>query len=294
MGGVTLRIDKYLLMWLQVAFYSILISLGAYAMHLVTLTDVLKGFLPVSTGMYWYFSAYTGLFFLRPFLNKLVDTMSEMDIKKFAAVLIALFSAFGSILGRNADSFGMKNGYSVLWLVLLYVLGSSLKKTQFARKIHTKQILLVIAGSYVITFCSVVVLPIAGKQLLHRSIPRGVLWSYCSPTIIVMAVCTLLLFAKMKISSEAVSRWVSKLAMGAFGVYLIHSNPVFDRIVLENRFVSVGNQPIWIMIPAIAVIALVIFVFCLIVELARILLFKCLKIEQMTKRLVQCLSIEKK
>ena len=262
-------------------------------MHLATPADVLKGFFPVSTKTYWYFSAYTGLFFLRPFLNIVVDTISKTDIKKYAFVLFVVFSTGGGIIGRNADSFALRNGYSVLWIVLLYLLGASLKKIEFEQKAPTARLVLVAVVSYAITLFSVSVLPIVVKEILHINIPRGILWSYLSPTILLMAICTLLLFAKLKVSNEKRGRWISKLAVGAFGVYLIHSNPVFDRIVLENRFASVGNQPVWIMLPAVVAIALVVFAFCLTVEEGRIMLFKKLKIEQMTKRLVQFIRRER-
>lgn len=280
---IIFHIDKYLSIWLQVVFYSVLIPLGAYVMHLTVFTDVLRGFFPVTTRIYWYFSAYTGLFFLRPYLNKLVDAFSEKDIKKYIMVLCFIFSIGGGILGRNADCFGLKNGYSVLWLILLYILGACLKKSKYLQSVRIKTIWLLFGTCYMITLFSCVLFPIIMKMFLHISVPRGILWSYLSPTIISMASCTLLLFSKIKIANVTVSRWISKLAAGAFGVYLIHSNPVFDRIVLDNRFISVGQQPVIVMITEIMGIAFLIFSMCLGIDLLRIVFFKKLKIRERIK-----------
>lgn len=74
------RFSKYFSIWLQVFLYSFGLTLLSHLSGLskVTPKALLASALPLTTDRYWYFTAYTGVFFLAPWLNKLVRGSSRL------------------------------------------------------------------------------------------------------------------------------------------------------------------------------------------------------------------------
>ena len=100
--------SAYLVMWLQVVLYGVSSTLIFNIFHpeIVTKNDLYQMFFPVTNGLYWYFTAYTGLFFLIPVVNAGIRNCPEADLKKLLIVIVVLFSAFD----RVAKRFGLGNG----------------------------------------------------------------------------------------------------------------------------------------------------------------------------------------
>ena len=120
---------KYLLFWLQVFFYNFGIALIFWVFRLssqdpVLFKTLLKSAFPVLTGYYWYVLAYTGLFFVMPWLNKLVRSISKKECMMLVLTLLALAS-----FGRLKDTFVLNDGKSFAWLVFMYVMGAWIKRT---------------------------------------------------------------------------------------------------------------------------------------------------------------------
>lgn len=65
------KISRWIRIWLQVFFYSVLISLIMYLVKSpeIQISTLIRAFFPVLSGQYWYFTLYTGMFFLIPILN---------------------------------------------------------------------------------------------------------------------------------------------------------------------------------------------------------------------------------
>lgn len=78
------KISNLFWLWLRVAFYSILITIGAWLIKpgLVTKEDIIKSFFPVMTRPYWYFTSYFALFFFVPILNFVIIHMEKTQLKK--------------------------------------------------------------------------------------------------------------------------------------------------------------------------------------------------------------------
>ena len=57
---INIRFDKYAKLWLQVTFYSFIITLIAkiFLPSEITLGSIIKALFPVTFGEYWYFCAY--------------------------------------------------------------------------------------------------------------------------------------------------------------------------------------------------------------------------------------------
>ena len=101
--------------------------------------------------------------------------------------------------------------------------------------------------------------------------------SYKSPTIVLAAVCLLLFFEKIRVSSfwEKMIRVFSPMA---FGVYLIHNHPLIFSYLLKDRFTDYVAFP-WILeILAVLGTAVIINLICYAIDFIRLKLFKWLHI----------------
>ncbi|MBE6637428.1 MAG: acyltransferase, partial [Ruminococcaceae bacterium] len=112
---------------LQTTFYTVLITLlfKLFRPETVATMDIVKAFFPFAFKHYWYFSAYFCLFFFLPFLDKLLLSLSKVQLKRMIGLLVLVFSLLPTIFMR--DLFLVNGGYSALWLAILYLIGGALR-----------------------------------------------------------------------------------------------------------------------------------------------------------------------
>ena len=92
-------------LWLQVFFIGVLITgIGSLMGLDVGAYDWLQASFPVMTGEYWYFTAYTGLFFVKPLLDRAVAACSETTARK---VFLTIFLVFVLVFLINRTKIGM-------------------------------------------------------------------------------------------------------------------------------------------------------------------------------------------
>jgi surface polysaccharide O-acyltransferase-like enzyme len=116
-------------MWFQVFFYSFVVSLVATFCGIggeLGIKELIKSALPVTFNRFWYVTAYFGLFFAIPLLNKFVFSIDKETAKKALVIMLVLFSVLG-ILGEPMRTY---KGYSVLWLIVLYLIGAIANKIE--------------------------------------------------------------------------------------------------------------------------------------------------------------------
>ena len=54
--------------------------------------EIIWAFFPVTTYEYWYVNAYTALFFLIPWINRLIQNITEKELNRLIFVLFMVFS----------------------------------------------------------------------------------------------------------------------------------------------------------------------------------------------------------
>lgn len=106
---------------LQYFFYTILVTFIELLMCLlIEGNEFNKPLMACLCPKLWYFSEYLILFFFIPFLNCILET-SPRKILRIAALVIIIQLFDQNFIGYN-------RGYSVSWLVILYVVGGYLAK----------------------------------------------------------------------------------------------------------------------------------------------------------------------
>ena len=274
----TYRFTKYIYVWLQVVFYSFGIRLLYYMVQpeLMEGRSLIDALLPVSTNHYWYIGAYTGLFFIIPWLNNLVRHCSEQEMNQLALVLFLVFSGYANFARYlYGDVFRLGGGYSFIWLVILYLIGAWMKKCSIPEKVKTLPCLISIVTCVMLTWVPIV-----------SFTPRVTIFlSYISPTVLFMAVFLLIVFSKMHFGMIG-ERIIKMFAPAALGVYLLHVQVDFWEFFMKGRFVSIAEAPVW-QIPFLVLGAAgAIFLFCICVEKIRLTVFQVLRINESAERLV--------
>ena len=131
------RYSNWVLLWLRVLFYSILITVffKFAAPSVVGRYEWTSAIFPTSREQYWYFTAYTGLFLLIPVLNFFISHASRKQLKLVVMLGIVLYSVLPELFRR--DIFVTKEGYSPIWMIVLYYWRLSWKIPGMEEKIKT-------------------------------------------------------------------------------------------------------------------------------------------------------------
>ena len=264
------RLSSWLLLWLETAFYGLAVTLAFCLIRPdeVPLSRAKGMYLPLYNYIYWYFTAYTGLFVIRPLLDAGVRAASERCAKR---VFIAIFCAF-SVYEAFRPQFKLAGGYSFAWITLLYLMGATMRKCGIGarmRPLAALAAILVLSG----VNCVWVVFPSLIPAALRGDSPL----SYVSPTVLATAVCFVIGFAHLRIGKgmRAVIRFA---APGAFAVYLLNTHPLVWSMVLQDRFVPLAAKPAWAMLGGLLGFSLAFTAAALLVDKLRQLLVKLLRI----------------
>lgn len=260
--------SKYLKLWIQVLFYSVLFQgLESVVVTGVSMKEIVKSFVPVTTSQYWYFTAYTPLFFLAPFIYRYFGRSTEKEAK-WCLGTVAIGLLYISIVGIMYDPFKIQGGYSFVWLSLLFVLGIGIRRLEIEKSIPLKWALLAIGGCVICSY---------GVKLCIPS--QNVLITYTSVTTVVMSIGLIVIFSKLQLGKRA-SRIIKILTPTSFGIYLIHDNNVVRRHFIKDRFIWILEEPSYTVVGYILLSAIVIFVICVLFEMIRLQLFRILRISQ--------------
>ena len=262
------RYSRYLSVWIPAFVYSFGIAAAAWLLgaNSVTWKELLYSAMLVTTGKYWYVSAYTGLFFLVPFLNKAVRSASEKELNQMVLILFVVFSAYANFGNKWNDVFRLGGGYSFVWLTLLYLMGAWMKKNRIAEKGNLRFWgLLLVCG---------ILIPWG-----YKIVRGGHFVSYVSLPILLVAVSLVAIFSELKIPSESAQRAIEFFAPAAFGVYLIHCQWLVWSHWMAGAFAWIAEEAVWKIPFEVLGCAFAIFAVCLLIERARLSLFRVLKLD---------------
>lgn len=262
------RYSRYVQLWMLVCFYTVLIYLAGYALNASELLSWPASILHVAKktcmmwfgSSYWYFAAYTGLFFIMPFLNELLQKLSKLRFTFIVFVLAFILP----ILNCYAHDSLYANGYNLAWLIVLYVVGAYIKRFS--------PVFLRSSWLAMFAFCSTL-LPLACALF---ELP--VSFDYAWPLTVAYAVAFFILFTRINIASPLVRRLIAWAAPSAFAVYLIHVHP-WSWLMLEKYLRELNKQldyPWWYAL----VCGFGIYVVCTCLDRGRIHLFQLLCVKR--------------
>lgn len=280
--------------WLQVAFYTVSIALlfQIFDPASIDLKGIISSFFPVIHRFYWYFTSYFALFFLMPILNAGINALNKNDAKKVVGGIIVIFSVIRTLLCFNIldtfntiDIFMANNGYSILWLMLLYIVGGCISKFEFFKTTKAWKLWVVFWISVILSWAFKLIVELPGNDKFKSIVGANSLISYLSPTIIATAICLLVLFSRMETLPKAIQKIVSFFAPASFSVYIIHENELFRNLFIVGKFRNFADMNTLEMLLYVLVTVLIIYISCSLIDQIRILLFKLFKVKDIINKI---------
>lgn len=269
-----LKYSNYLKIWFQVVFYCLVITIlfKIFMPNIISINDYFKALLPVSNNIYWYFTAYTGLFIFMPLINNGLRNMDIKLVKKLLFFIIFVFSIFSGI----GDIFKLYNGYSFVWIMLLYVLGAGIKKCNLGKNIKNHQIIIGLLLLCIFTF---------SYKYYSSSISENIFISYISPSVLLSAILYLIGFSRLKLN-KILLKIVEFAAPSAFAVYLLNTNNLVWEYIMRNIFLNLTNAYIlkFLFIPII--FSLLFVIVSVLIDKVRLLLFKLFHVSSLIDRII--------
>ncbi len=266
---------KFISFWTQVFFYSFIITLIVFIVspEAIGIKALIRSAFPIATSQYWYASCYAALMLLMPWINRLIRSLDNKELTRFVALLAVLFSAYMIFAGRlsEADPFVLNYGYSVIWLTALYIIGAWMKRTNISERISTRNAILIIVICVLISWLF--------KDIFTGIFQTALFMTYTSPTVLIIAMSYIVIFSKMKVSNLG-KRGVITFAPAAFGVFLIHEQPIIREVFMKDGFTWIANAQVLLLVVEVIAYSFFILIAGLIIEKLRLLIFDVLHIDR--------------
>lgn len=272
-----IKYHKLGIMWLQVVFYCFFITLIYYfqfkeSFKFYHWTD---NFFPVCTKQYWYFTAYVPLFLFMPYLNKLINSLTQTKLKKLGILIFIVFPVTQTVWQTNV----FVGGYTFPWLLLLYILGAIIKKLDLVQKLSWQRWTLIFTTAAAVSYIFKI-----SAEATNAAVNKDILMSYYSVTTVVQGISLLAIGINLDIKKKTAVKLISFFSPLSFGVYLIHTNTWIFNNLIKNCAVSLTQLPAPLMLLSVIGIAAAIFVACCLIDYLRMLLFRALKITPALKK----------
>ena len=278
------KLSKMISLWLTVvAINAAMYGLAyAYNPEWVAPYSIKSIFTPLTSDQYWYFTAYMGLLVLMPALNAAVNNIPKKHYGYMLAGMFLFFSVIPGLCGQ--DLFKEGAGYSLIWLVLLYLTGAyfklHFKPEKWLWLVRTVSLAVYILSALALAFGRFI-----REERLSASSDGYVLYandySYTSVYVVICSIALFVLFININIKNKVVGRIIGFVSGTTFGIYLIHLNYIVMDRIITGRYVDEAMKSPLDMTLGILLAAVIIFAICFVIEKVRQLLFKYLFIDKL-------------
>ncbi len=203
-----------------------------------------------------------------PILNSIIENTPRKALRIGAIFIFIVFCCFGQVSTSVAS---LRNGYSVLWLAILYLFGAYMTKYDLFNKLSLSKGFLGYLVCVLLTSLSRIIFGNTGIRI-------DLLITYTSPMILLSAIFLVASFKKINFSNNF-KTIISFLSPMAFGVYLIHCHPIiYDNLL--TGFSWIALKPVYYAPFIVIGIALIIYFSCLFIDWLRLLLFRACKMKE--------------
>jgi surface polysaccharide O-acyltransferase-like enzyme len=273
----SVKVKSIIALWFQVIFYSLTISslFFIFLPESRTIKNLVIALFPIIGRQWWYVSAYFAMFFFIPFLNEAINRISKETFGKLLIVILIVVCCIDCVI--PTDAFILNNGYSPIWLMIVYLFGAYLKKYDIKEKITALKSLIGFFAMVIITFASKIAIHFLTAKILGEAKYDNTFISYTSITILFASIFLFLFCLNIKTGGFG-AKLIAFFSPATLGIYLIHVQPLVFEYILKDAFAPFVNKHFAIMIAYIFIAVLAIFISCSIIELLRIGLFKLLKV----------------
>lgn len=282
--------------WFYKLIYAIIFSVTGIVT--ITKTEMLFFIQPFNFNygfgeFYWFINMYIFLYLLSPFINKLIETLSQKQHKTLIIILLIMLSIVPTV---TLNSTLNNNGYTIASFVMLYIIGAYFGKYKLRENYHfrnfskNKYQLLLLALFIVSIFLAITPKIITDyfenstiEILSYVKYLFGLkLIDYISPVIILESVLYLLLFETFDFKSK----FINKVASLTFGIYLVHENNFLVKFLYDRLPISVNGVIYPNVIIKMLLYSIIIFIVSAIIEYIRQLLSKLITKTKIYKKFI--------
>lgn len=284
--GRNVHIKSLLSIYATTLFWCVIMAIIAKVMYnSLGLKELISYLFPYSTDRLWYITCYTFCFAMIPLLNKIIDCLSRVEIKRVLFVLFVILSIVTTI--TFCDRFHVvSNGYSGLWLCYMYTWGGYFRKYGLPQVKTKKAIVTILMNCMVILILTYIL-----EHFIGDSDKVLTFYMYSSPFIVVNS---LLLFSLIieRFKDSSPNKFVYWLSSVSLGVYIIHAHPfILDNVLIYDNFCKIFRSNSWFvwLIGSIVIIGLL-YLICGVLDQIRLWLFRLFKVNLLVTRMDNCLT----
>lgn len=280
MLGKKIRLSRIAGLWLEVFFYSVVISAIMMIVYrdLFSARNIVYAVTPIISNQYWYMTSYFMMYLFVPMMNMFADVANK---KVFTATIVVILVLTTGSLMIKQDGFRLNDGYSPIWLMIMYLVGAYMKKFNVGAKMKKWLALLL----YVISSLCSFILCVFSKKLLKIMLGNDISYlSYTSPFVVLSAIFLFIFFSKLKFGKKT-EKLINYITPAALGVYLIHTHPLVFNKLMKDIAMPLVNHDTAAMIFGSVAMALAVFIICIVIDLLRIQLFRLIKTDVLCKKL---------
>ena len=235
------KFSNLIYLWFQYSFYSFVFTLYLYLNNYLLLRDVLLSIFPIGLYRRWYINAYFCMYLFLPFINLGIKYIEKTTFRNLILFYFLFFSVYHIIvvifLDKKTNFHFLNNGYSSLWLIILYIVGAYFGKFEINNSSSSKFNIFVSLGCLLIyLFSSLFSMKIFLILLTKKyNIPSKILMNYLSPISIIQAISLLISFSKIIIKNKFFIQILMFFYPLTLNIALIHSR-LFRLDVLQKQY----------------------------------------------------------
>ena len=287
-GYKSYKFRNLIYLWFQILFYSFLVLIISYKIDNKTIFSksiIIDSIFPILYNRNWYFNCYFIMYLFIPFLNegiKIINRKTFRNLIIFYIFFFLIYDIFRVYKKISEQYHQLNNGYSALWLIILYIIGSYFGKYIINNeknenlKYFIKWILIYIFLNflnYELNFWFIY------KKNLH--LKQTFFKKYINPIVLFQAISLLMIFSKLKIKNKLLKKIISFFSPLVFGVLLFHSR-IRRLNFMRFYFNKIKNIKQYYFFYSIIFLAIFFFIFCALVDYIRLLIFNFLKIKELS------------
>lgn len=222
--------NRVLTIWKECWFYSIVISL----LYMITISrfsakELVISIFPISLRRWGFVNNYLLLILISPFLNALLDNISD----KMLSRLILLLTIIQCIVPYIAmkDSFNTGYGNSIIWFAYLYILAYYIRNNRINEKFSTTKMILIAIVCHIITAISKFGIAFITSNYLGEVKYTGAFVGETPLLNVISAVALFCAFINLDVNNIFACKAISVFSKTAFSVYLVHEHPSFKGVL---------------------------------------------------------------
>ena len=289
MLGKKIKPSRITELWFEVFFYSVGLSAIMISIYreFFSAQNIVYALTPIISNQYWYMTSYFMMYLFVPMMNKFADAANK---KVFTATIVVILVLTTGSLMIKQDGFRLNDGYSPIWLMIMYLVGAYMKKFNVGAKMKKWLALLL----YVISSLCSFILCVFSKKLLKIMLGNDISYlSYTSPFVVLSAIFLFIFFSKLKFGKKT-EKLINYITPAALGVYLIHTHPLVFNKLMKDIAMPLVNHGTAAMIFGSVAMALAVFIICIVIDLLRIQLFRLIRINALCKKLDEVFNSKKR